>query len=90
MAYSNKLLIVKEKILHTGNTRPSPTCLFQEYWYYTMSLSLYNESLSLPWVQAYTMSLSLYYESFSILCIQFYTMSPSQYHESKFIPNYKV
>ena len=77
---------IQKKIPHTGNTRPSCTCLIQKNRYYTMSLSLYNDSLSIPWVQVYTISLSLYHESFSISCIQFYTMSPSLYHDSKSIP----
>ena len=68
-----------------GNTRPSRMCVIQEYWFYTMSLSLYNESLFIPWVQVYTMSLSLYHESFCISCIQYYTMRPSLYHNSKSI-----
>ena len=37
-----------EKIPHTGNTRPSRTCVIQEYRFYTMSLSLCNESLFIP------------------------------------------
>ena len=73
---------IAKKILHMGNIRPSCTCLIQEYRYYTKSLSLYNESLSIPYVQVYTMRLSLYQKSFSISCIQFYTMSPSIYHVS--------
>ena len=31
-----------KKILHTGNTRPSRTCVIQEYRFYTMSLSQYH------------------------------------------------
>ena len=54
------------KVPQTGNNRPSHTCLIQEYRDYTIGLSLYNESLSIPWVQVYTMSLGQYHESFSI------------------------
>ena len=45
---------LKKKIPHTGNTRPSRTCVIQEYQFYTMSLSQYHgccqyhESLSTP------------------------------------------
>ena len=44
----------EEKIPHTGTTRPSRTCVIQEYRFYTMSLSQYHgccqyhESLSTP------------------------------------------
>ena len=61
-------------------------CVIQEYRFYTMGLSLYKESLFIPWVQVNTMSLCLYNESFSISWIQFYTMIPSLYHDSKSIP----
>ena len=46
--YSVHISDIISKILHTGNTWPSCMCVIQEYWYYTMCLSLYNESLSIP------------------------------------------
>ena len=36
------------EIPHTGNTRPSRTCVVQEYQFYTMIPSLYHELLSIP------------------------------------------
>ena len=59
------------KISHTGNTRPSRTCVIQEHRFYPMSLSeyhgcrQYHESMSLPWVLVNTMSPSLYHEFFA-------------------------
>ena len=44
--YINMLVFLEDNP-HTGNTRPSRMCVIQEYRYYTMSLSLYNESLSI-------------------------------------------
>ena len=69
------------KIPHTGNTRPSCTCVIQEYWYYTMSLSqyhgffntmspcVYHESMSIPRTHTYTISSCLYYESMPMLWV---------------------
>ena len=36
------LKVLTKKILHTGNTRPSCTCVIQEYRFYTISLSKYH------------------------------------------------
>ena len=47
------------KIPHTGNTRPSRTCVIQEYGFYTMSLSQYHCVVN-------TLSRFLYHDSMSI------------------------
>ena len=80
------------KILHTGNTRPSRTCVINEYRYYTMSLGQYHgccqyhKSMSIPWVFPKTMSPCLYHESMSIPWVHVYTISLFLYHESMSIP----
>ena len=57
------------KILHTGNTRSSRTCVIKEYQYYTMSLNQYHgscqyhESMSITWVLVNSMCSCLYHES---------------------------
>ena len=80
------------KISHTGNTRPSRTCVIQEYRYYTMSLSQYHgccqyhKSMSIPWVFANTMSPCLYHESMYKPWVHVCTISLIIYHESISIP----
>ena len=74
-----------KKIPHTGNTRPSRTCVIQEYRYYTMSRQ-YHKSISIPWVFVNTMSPFLYHESMSKPWFHAYTMSPCLYHKSDSIP----
>ena len=63
-------------------TRPSRTCVIQEYRYYTMSLSQYHESKFIPWVCVNTISPRLYHESMSIPWVNVSTMSPCLYLES--------
>ena len=80
------------KIPHMGNTRPSRTCVTQEYWFYTMSLSQYHgwcqyhESIAIPWFLVYTMSLCLYQESIPIQWVHDNTSSPCLFNESMSIP----
>ena len=85
---SSICVMQQQKIPHTGNTRPSCTCVIQEYRYYTMSLSQYHgccqyhKSMSIPWVFANTMSPCLYHESMSIPRVHVNTISPCLYLES--------
>ena len=73
------------KILHMGNTQPSCTCVIQEYWYNTMSLSQYHgccqyhESMYIPWVLVNTISAYLYHDSFPVTWVNVYTMSQEIY-----------
>ena len=73
--------------LHTGNTRPSRTCVTQEFRYYTMSLSQYhwrcqyNKSMSITWVLTNTMSPCLYHESMSKPSVHVYSRSPCLNHK---------
>ena len=66
---SSICVMQQQKIPHTGNTRPSCTCVIQEYRYYTMSLSQYHgccqyhKSMSIPWVFANYKSHCPYHES---------------------------
>ena len=66
-----------EKILHTCNTLPSHTCVIEEHWLYSMSLSQYHgscqyhEFMYITWVLVNTMSPCQYHD---------YTMILSQYH----------
>ena len=82
----------KLKIPHAGNTRPSHTCVIQEYRYYTMSLSQYhgccqyNESISIPWVLVNTINPCLYHESMCIPRVYINTFSPCQFHSCMSIP----
>ena len=52
----------RRKIPHTSNTRPSCTCVIQEYRFYTRNLGQYHgccqyhESMFIPWVFVYTMN----------------------------------
>ena len=82
------------KIPHTGNTRPSRTCVIQEYRFNTMNLSQYHrccqyhKSLSIPWVHVNTMSPFWYHESWSIQWVLVYTMSPCQFEKLPKGPRY--
>jgi hypothetical protein len=71
-----------KKIPHTVNTRPSRSCVIQEYRYYTMSLSQYHgccqyhKSMSIPWVFSNTISPCLYHGSMFKQWVHVYTMNP--------------
>ena len=79
----------KEEKMHTANTRPSRTCVIQEYRFSTMSLSQYHwwcqyhESMSMPWFHVSTMSPYLYHESMSTPWVLANNKSHCPYHESR-------
>ena len=90
------LLIMRGQIPYTGNTRPSRTCVIQEYRFHTMSLCqyhwccLFHDSMSLPWVHVYTMITCLYHDSMSLPWDPVYSMSSCLYYESMSIPQVNV
>ena len=67
---------LRVKIPHMGNTWPSRTCVIQEYRYYTMSLSLYHESMFIPLVHVYTIVPCLYNLSMFIPWVLVNSMGP--------------
>ena len=73
------IIITHKKIPHTSNTRPSCTCVIQEYRLYTMSLSQfhrccqYHKSMSIPWDHVYTMRSCLYHDSMFLPWVHVYT-----------------
>ena len=77
------LLLSLTKVPHTANTRPSHTCMVQEYQCYTISPShfLFHEFKSIPWVQVYTIGLLIPWVLFNTISPRVFT-SEGLHHRS--------